>query len=455
MQVGTGMSLSDACAALSARLKECAEQNALGMWQQELSSFDEEQFLCSVTGTVRIAFKSRDRDLEFFGLGVSDKVFATSAQNDDTIEMVTAKLKKLSDEQLYFGAIRFDEHAEISSEWRGFGLKIFILPLVLVTVRAGRITLVVNYSADGDLPWSVWLDNAITLLAAIAAYQPKPRQKVFARESAYAPTTQKYFFNIDNALNNLSSDPHQQKVVIGRRRAIPLNELKDPAELFFRLRKKSGSAFLFFFDTGKDGAFFGGSPELLYRREYNHFATESIAGTRARSVDEVLDRELQEALFSSFKDNREHALVSMHIEEKLKDFGITDMFSSNLDVMVLSYVQHLVKRYRGTLRDDIDDATIIKALHPTPAVCGLSTPWSREFIRENEGFDRGLYAGPIGFVSKACAEFSVAIRSALFNDQTLYLYVAGGIVAGSIREQEWEELNNKEKNILSIFDTEI
>ena len=115
--------------------------------------------------------------------------------------------------------------------------------------------------------------------------------------------------------------------------------------------------------------------------------------------------------------------------------------------MSLPFVQHLVKRYHGYINTCLSDEHIIKALHPTPAVCGLDRRWALDFIREHEGFDRGFYAGPVGYVGLDQAEFAVAIRSALYFEQQLHVYAACGIVAGSQAAQEWEELTNKQKNI--------
>ncbi|HXW53874.1 MAG TPA: isochorismate synthase, partial [Myxococcota bacterium] len=265
------------------------------------------------------------------------------------------------------------------------------------------------------------------------------------------PERADYYASIAKALKHMANNQLDKKVVLGRRRSIFIKPMVDPIELYFRLSRKAKDAFLFFFDDGKS-AFFGGSPELLYRRKQCLIETESLAGTRPRSTVDSDDRMLRESLLTSFKDNREHALVSTHIEEKLREFGATYLFSSPLEIMALPYVQHLLKRYRGTIDASINDATIIAALHPTPAVCGLGKAWALDFIRHNEGFDRGFYAGPIGYIAKDEAEFAVAIRSALFRQDELFIYAAGGIVQGSIFEQEWAELNNKEENILSIFD---
>ena len=80
---------------------------------------------------------------------------------------------------------------------------------------------------------------------------------------------------------------------------------------------------------------------------------------------------LAKELLDSAKDKAEHALVSTHIEERLREFGVTDLLTSKLEIMSLPYVQHLHRRYNGRIAEALSDDAIIQMLHPTPAVCGL------------------------------------------------------------------------------------
>ena len=55
---------------------------------------------------------------------------------------------------------------------------------------------------------------------------------------------------------------------------------------------------------------------------------------------------------------------------------------------------------------------MISFLHPTPAVGGVPSEPALTFLREHEGFDRGWYAGPIGWLdAERNGEFMVALRS--------------------------------------------
>ena len=77
-------------------------------------------------------------------------------------------------------------------------------------------------------------------------------------------------------------------------------------------------------------------------------------------------------------------------------------------------VQHLYTPVRGRLAGDRCVLDLVERLHPTPAVGGYPRDVALAAILEREGFDRGWYAGPVGWVDhNGGGEFAVAIRSAL------------------------------------------
>jgi menaquinone-specific isochorismate synthase len=76
-----------------------------------------------------------------------------------------------------------------------------------------------------------------------------------------------------------------------------------------------------------------------------------------------------------------------------------------------------------------------------------------EIIRELEKFDRGFYAGPIGYLSSDESEFAVGIRSGLVHGSTLTLYSGAGIVRGSDAEAEWNEIEQKTAGFFEVLNT--
>ena len=72
-------------------------------------------------------------------------------------------------------------------------------------------------------------------------------------------------------------------------------------------------------------------------------------------------------------------------------------------------------------------------------------------IEKIEPFERGWYAGPVGWVGHDAAEFAVGIRSGLVENNQLSLFSGAGIVQGSKPEEEWQEIENKISNYLQIL----
>jgi len=125
-----------------------------------------------------------------------------------------------------------------------------------------------------------------------------------------------------------------------------------------------------------------------------------------------------------------------------------------LSEMKLARGRHLVSRARGTLREGVTDWDVLEALHPTPAVGGHPKEEALAEIRTSEPFDRGWYAGPVGWISADAAEFAVGIRSGLVSGRTLRLFSGAGIVAGSVPEEEWAEIEQKIGDFTRIFGAE-
>ena len=96
---------------------------------------------------------------------------------------------------------------------------------------------------------------------------------------------------------------------------------------------------------------------------------------------------------------------------------------------------------------------VLHALHPTPAVGGLPKDRALEYIKEKEYFTRGLYAAPIGVISKSNeAEFAVALRSMRITGKSATLYAGAGIVKGSTGESEYEETRTKFRPMLDVLE---
>jgi menaquinone-specific isochorismate synthase len=92
---------------------------------------------------------------------------------------------------------------------------------------------------------------------------------------------------------------------------------------------------------------------------------------------------------------------------------------------------------------------VLARLHPTPAVGGSPRAAACAHIRELEGFPRGLYGGPVGWIDhRGGGEFLVGIRSALIDGGRARVYAGSGIVAGSDPDREFAETELKFKALI-------
>jgi isochorismate synthase EntC len=113
-------------------------------------------------------------------------------------------------------------------------------------------------------------------------------------------------------------------------------------------------------------------------------------------------------------------------------------------VLALPAIQHLETAIRARVAEGTTVLDLVAALHPTPAVCGDPREEALETLAFEEPFERGWYAGPVGwFDGDGNGMFAPALRSAVLADEAWRLYAGAGIVAGSHPEAEWIETGIK------------
>jgi isochorismate synthase EntC len=105
----------------------------------------------------------------------------------------------------------------------------------------------------------------------------------------------------------------------------------------------------------------------------------------------------------------------------------------------------LATPFHGTLRSDVTSVlTVVAALHPTPAVGGHPQAAALAMLRELEPFDRGSYAGPVGWVdADGDGVWAIALRCARLDGEHARLFAGAGIVSESDPAAEVEETDRK------------
>ncbi|MBN3731886.1 isochorismate synthase, partial [Burkholderia sp. Tr-20390] len=161
-----------------------------------------------------------------------------------------------------------------------------------------------------------------------------------------------------------------------------------------------------------------------------------------RSPDD--DRALGAALMDSAKERLEHALVVDAIRAALAPLSRTLDVPEQPSLHRLPRLQHLSTPIRATLKADATLLQVVAALHPTPAVAGHPRAEALDHIRAHEGFDRGWYAAPVGWIdAHGNGDFIVALRSALVDGGACRLFAGCGIVADSEPANEYQETELK------------
>jgi menaquinone-specific isochorismate synthase len=204
-----------------------------------------------------------------------------------------------------------------------------------------------------------------------------------------------------------------------------------------------------------ESIFFGASPEKLAKISDGWVEADALAGSTPRGKDRAEDEKLAGELLRSSKNLNEQNAVVEFITNSFSSFTEQIFFDEKPKIRKLSNIQHLWTPIKAKLKPGNTIFSILKEIHPTPAICGV--PWTSalDFIRATEGYNRGLYAGIIGWFNfEQQGEFAVSIRSALLKNTELYAFAGCGIVEGSDPEQEFEETELKLKPILSLFDNE-
>nr|WP_241972736.1 isochorismate synthase [Cryobacterium cryoconiti] len=197
----------------------------------------------------------------------------------------------------------------------------------------------------------------------------------------------------------------------------------------------------------------GSSPETLIRADHGEVNARVLAGTMSRGADAAADLEAALQLATSTKDGDEHAFAVQSVLASLRPHT-SHLTTSEIPFTVkLPNLWHLATDVEGTLSDGSNSLDLIAAMHPTAAVAGTPTEAALALIRELEPFDRGRYAGPVGWVgADGDGEWAIALRCAQVSPAgDVTAYAGCGIVLDSEPERELAETRMKFRPVVEAF----
>ena len=268
---------------------------------------------------------------------------------------------------------------------------------------------------------------------------------------------------VSSALDTISNSS-LEKVVLSCPRVIPVTNGIDLKSLFIRLLKGHQSAMVYVCFHPDYGIWMGASPETLLELEANRFSTMSLAGTQKEKLD-VKPKWTP-------KEIKEQSIVTDYIGSQLNNL------TSALNIYPVQNVKagnlwHLKTKITGVLNSGSSLKDLIKALHPTPAVCGFPSDIANKYIETNETYDRKFYTGFFGEVNMKSnsarnpnrkniennaynrilnkTTLFVNLRCMEITSKTYSIFVGAGITKDSNPNNEWKELQNKSETLSSIL----
>jgi salicylate biosynthesis isochorismate synthase len=408
------------------------------------------------------ALEQPDRDgLAIAGLGC---VQAIEADGADRFSGVSQRWQELrADAQIdavdgppgsglaAFGGFAFAAEGGASPEWQGYAPGSMIVPEVSVVRQGGASWLTLNAQVAPD-------DTADDVTARMAArlqslrhrplplFDPHPAGRY---EVASPMPPAHYEEAVARAIQRIRAGEFE-KVVLAREVDVHAPADHDPGAVFGLLREAFDSSYVYAVGRG-DATFIGASPELLIRREGQRATTVALAGSARRSADPAVDDHLGEQLMGSAKDREENAIVGRRIARTLRPFSVWVTAAPEPVVVKVANIQHLAAPIRAQLAAPMDAVELVGHLHPTPAV-GAEPAGALSVIPALEGFDRGWYAGAVGWTdASGDGEFLVALRCALLRGAVARCYAGGGIVRDSDPAAELAETEVKLQVMLPVL----
>ena len=260
---------------------------------------------------------------------------------------------------------------------------------------------------------------------------------------------------VEKTIRNIQKNKFE-KVVVSRRESIQLKDFTI-VETYQKLLQKYPNAFVYVWFHPKVGLWLGATPETLLNISDNSFETTSLAGTQVYKETENI--------VWKHKEIQEQQLVTAFIKNQLST--ITSALKiDKTETIKAGNLLHLKTKISGILNTaSASLKTLIKALHPTPAVCGLPREITKEFILKNENYQRTFYTGFLGELNVQSSKFKaqslrfkvqssslfVNLRCMEIENNIAQIYIGGGITKESNSEKEWDETVAKSKVMKTVF----
>lgn len=348
---------------------------------------------------------------------------------------------------MFIGSFRFGSEAARSGPWREIPHSLVVLPKWVFFQERNKCWITLNRRVEREAPGKEPLAQQLECELGRLLSPSEPSSNPPILEVRSEPGFNPWRRAVEEILARIRNG-ELAKVTLARTLKLSAAAPLRPEPALRRLLHDYPHCFVFAVCRGET-CFLGATPELLVSLRRGRVRSVCMAGSAWRSAGHGADD--SEEILSSHKERSEHSLTAQWVSERLGALCNGLSGSAAPEVVAVGPLRHLATSFTGFVEGK-HILELVSALHPTPAVGGLPLEAALEAIGRLERFDRGWYAGPIGWSDRRGeGEFAIAIRSALLRGGRAFLYAGAGIVAGSDAEREYEETGMKFRPLLAAL----
>ncbi len=197
------------------------------------------------------------------------------------------------------------------------------------------------------------------------------------------------------------------------------------------------------------------SPEQFVSLQQGEMRTSPIKGTRPRMPTPELDEQQRLFLQSSEKDRAENVMIVDLLRNDLS--RVAELGSVSVPVLFqiesFAHVHHMISTVTARLRGGNNAIDVLEACFPGGSITGAPKRRACDIITELEAFPRSAYCGSLISLDVAGnMQSNILIRSVVAEQDTLYCWGGGGIVADSDCRLEYEETLHKVGRLMKLFE---
>jgi isochorismate synthase len=338
------------------------------------------------------------------------------------------------------GALPFNADETPDALWQGLAPGGLVLPARLYVQREGRAWWRLTLPQHEAAALAARLAQERRMLATLARAEAEPLPPLHALGEGGAPMH--YEQAVTQAVARIRRG-ELVKVVLARRAAVAFDSAPAPAAVLAHMGARHADCVRYAWRRGGK-TWLGATPETLVRLDGRTVRTEALAGTRSSGA--------AAELLTSAKERHEHATVVGALRRTLAPLARALPLPCEPVIRALHGLAHLHTPIEAELRDGIDFMQLVRALHPTPAVCGMPTRQAAALLAELEAEPRGLYAGPfVRLSADGDGHAVVALRGAVLSGRMAVVTAGAGIVEGSVGAAELAETRVKQAAVVDAL----